>query len=109
VSNSTQTVGDNTFVDSRVVAKGTCKLAAVTGYNNGVDRFVHIHETGAVPDDGATPLWCFPADAGRPFAFALAIPTGVGMDACTIVFSSTAETTTATSSEDASIQAILNV
>lgn len=101
----TQAIGDNTFVDSRVVSARPCRLVAVIGYNNGVDRFVHVHEADAVPANGSTPRFCCPADAQRPFSFAL--PVAVDLDGCTVVFSSTAQTTTITASADASIQGVL--
>lgn len=107
-SNSTQSIGNNAFVNSRIVRTIACKLHAVVGFNNGVDRYVHIHETAAVPANGTTPLFCFPADNARSFAFNLP-DRPVDMSACTVVFSSTAETTTIVASGDASIQAILAV
>lgn len=102
---ATQTVGDNTFVDSRIVATGPRKLLAIVGYNNGVDRFVHIHNLAAVPANGIKPTFCISADGNRPFEFAVPFP--VDMDAVTVVFSSTPQTTTITASADASIQGIL--
>jgi hypothetical protein len=103
----TRTIGDNDFVDARVVSAGPCQLIAVVGYNSGADRWVHIHELATVAACAdEKPRFCVPADSGRAFAFNLA-GAEISMDAVTVTFSSTEEATTATELENASIQGII--
>jgi hypothetical protein len=103
----TQVIGNGALVQKRVVRLNACKLAALVGFNNGADAYVQIHETAAEPAAGAVPIFAFQADAGRPYSFAL--PIGVDMGACTVVFSSTLDTYTASAGTPGSIQAILEV
>lgn len=106
---TTQVVGDNTFVDERVVSKGPCKLVGLTGYNNGADKFVMVFNKTAHQANGQTPMFCCPADAQRAWSFTL--PAPVDMDGVTVQYSTAAspQTLTATATADASIQGILAV
>lgn len=104
---STQPVGDGTLVQKRVVSTQACRIAAVLGVNNGAAAFVQIHETPAEPANAAVPKFHTPVAANGAYSFAL--PGVIDLAACTIVFSSTLATYTASAGTPGSIQALLAV
>lgn len=101
----TKGVGDNAYVNSRVVAVGPCKLHSIIGYNGGPEQYIHVHEAAAQPANATTPKHGFKVGAGQYFTFDLGV-VGEDLDALTVCNSTTNPTTTV-GAADCSIQAIL--
>lgn len=80
---------------SRVVKAGPGTVIMIKGYNSGADQFVQLHNTAALPADGAVPIAVQKAFGGDNFSFVIPVaglpPNSTGIFICN---SSTAATKT---------------
>jgi len=79
------------LVPSRVISTVPCKLLALVVLNtNAAQQYIQIHESGALPGDGAIPdVPSIPVAAGAVVMFDFG-PNGLDLDACVVCNSSTA-------------------
>ena len=99
----TQTIGDTTLVDSRVISTRPCKVIDIMGMNNGAFCYVMIFELAAVPANGTAARFVFPAQAN----FGWSMGESVDLAACCVAYSSTVATLTITADTRGTIQGLI--
>ncbi len=99
----TQTIGDSTKVDSRVISVRPCKVLDIIGVCVGATAFVMVFELAAVPANGTKALFTFPVQTGLGFS----LGDSVDMAACCVAFSTTVDTLTVTADTHGTIQGII--
>ena len=78
-------VASAAYEKKHILKDGPGVLISLVGYNSGAAQFIQIHDSAALPANGAVPVYTFKVEATSNFSLDIPIsgaPFGVGIVVC---------------------------